>query len=175
VHDSLRVRGKSFFLHTELHHDDIMLEYLHVVLIATQPTFDNKRRCLHAKSGFNSVSNPPMLKLFERCVKFIICGTWQSLTRPGGQMTDRFCPDHDGMWTIVVVTFETDNSLVLLLFGPPVWGTLELPIFSAEPVVGSVEDFVYGCGDSSEPRERCRLSSLTRFRWPLVAPVFHSL
>ena len=121
VHDSLTVRGKSSFLHTEPHHDDIMLEFVHVVLIATQATFESKHHCLRAKSGFNSVSNPHMLELLERCVKFIICGTLHSLTRPGGQMTDR-CPDHDGVWTIVVVTFETHNSSVLLPFGPPVWG-----------------------------------------------------
>ena len=45
VHDSLTVRGKSSFLHTEPHHDDIMLEYVHVVLISTQPTFDSKHHC----------------------------------------------------------------------------------------------------------------------------------
>ena len=46
-----------------------MLTYLHVVLIATQPTFENKHHCLRAKSGFNSVSNPHMLKLFEKVRK----------------------------------------------------------------------------------------------------------
>ena len=40
VHDSLSVRGKSSFLHTEPHHADITLEFLHVVLHATQPTFE---------------------------------------------------------------------------------------------------------------------------------------
>ena len=118
----LTVRGKSSFLHTEPHHEDIMLEYLHVEMIATEPTFDNKHHCLRAMSGFNSVSNTHTLKLFEWCANFIICGTSQSLTRPGGQMTDRLCPDHDGVWTIVVVTFETHNSSVLLPFGPRVWG-----------------------------------------------------
>jgi len=38
VHDSLSVRGKSS---TGPHHADITLGYLHVVLLAMQPTFEN--------------------------------------------------------------------------------------------------------------------------------------
>ena len=82
VLDSFSVRGKSG---TEPQHADITLGYLHIVLLATQPTFENKHHCFRTKSGSNSVSNPHMLKLFERCEIFIRCGTWQSLARPGGE------------------------------------------------------------------------------------------
>jgi len=104
VHDSLtkkvengcRVRSKSSFLHTEPHHDDIMLGYLPVVLRATQPTYENKHHFVCATSGFNSVSNPHMLELLERCEKFIRSGTWQRLTRSGAENADYFCPNHEG-------------------------------------------------------------------------------
>ena len=52
-------------------------------------------------------------------------------------------PDHDGMWTIIVVRRSYHT-----ISGPRVVATVESPIFSAEPVVGTVEDFVYGCGET---------------------------
>ena len=41
----------------EPHHADIMLKYLHVVLLATQPTFEIKHHFVRTNSKFNSVRN----------------------------------------------------------------------------------------------------------------------
>ena len=90
------------------------------VLLTTQPMFENRHRFVRTKSVLNSVSNPHMLELFERCKNFIL---WQSLAPPGGGNADHFCPDHDGMWTIVVVTFEIirlDDFMLVLHHHSPV-------------------------------------------------------
>jgi len=42
----------------------VLLGYSHVVLLATQPTLENKHHVVCATSGFNSVSKPHMLELF---------------------------------------------------------------------------------------------------------------
>ena len=39
---------------------------LYVVLDATQPTCKHKHNFVRTKSGFNSVSNPHMLELFDQ-------------------------------------------------------------------------------------------------------------
>ena len=67
-----------------------------------------------------------------------MCEMW----RPGGGNADHFCPDHGGMWTIVVLTFEIVRQSYHFIFGPPVVGTVESLVFSAEPIVGTVEYFV---------------------------------
>ena len=42
-----------------------MLRFLLVVLRASQPTYEHKHLFVCATSGFNSVSNPHMLKLLD--------------------------------------------------------------------------------------------------------------
>ena len=54
VGGSCRMSSRSYFLHTEPHHDI----------------------SLCAKSGFNSVRNPHMLELLEKCEKFVRSGSW---------------------------------------------------------------------------------------------------
>lgn len=70
------------FLHTEPHHDDIMLGYLPAVLRHTRgSTNDHYFTC--ATSGFNSVSNKHMITIIERCLKFLESGTYQRLVSQG--------------------------------------------------------------------------------------------
>jgi len=69
-------------LHTEPHHDDIMLGYLPGVIRNTRPA-TNKHYFTCGTSGFNSVSNPHMFMLLDRVEKFLKSGTWSRLVSDG--------------------------------------------------------------------------------------------
>lgn len=70
------------FLHTEPHHDDIMLGYLPAVLRNTRNP-NNQHHFVCGTSGFNSVSNKHMLMLLDRIEKFVQTPTWQRLCLEG--------------------------------------------------------------------------------------------
>jgi len=70
------------FLHTEPHHDDIMLGYLPGVIRNTRVA-SNKHHFVCGTSGFNSVSNPHMELLLDRVEKFLKSGTWTRLQESG--------------------------------------------------------------------------------------------
>jgi len=76
------VRENTKFLHTEPHHDDIMLGYLPAVLRHTRVA-SNEHHFVCGTSGFNSVSNPHMFMLLERVEKFLTSGTWKRLCTDG--------------------------------------------------------------------------------------------
>jgi glucosamine-6-phosphate deaminase len=90
VHDSLIAKiekgcmthDNTSFLHTEPHHDDIMLGYLPAVIRNTRKD-TNKHHFVCGTSGFNSVSNPHMLMLLDRVEKFLQSGTWPRLAEEG--------------------------------------------------------------------------------------------
>jgi len=66
------------FLHTEPHHDDIMLGYLPAVIRNTRCA-SNEHHFTCATSGFNSVSNKHMLVMLERVETFLESPTWKRL------------------------------------------------------------------------------------------------
>jgi len=70
------------FLHTEPHHDDIMLGYLPAVLRNTRSS-SNEHHFVCATSGFNSVSNGHMLMLLSRVERFLGSGTYRRLCAEG--------------------------------------------------------------------------------------------
>eukprot|EP00443_Scrippsiella_acuminata_P014913 CAMPEP_0115211776 /NCGR_PEP_ID=MMETSP0270-20121206/22938_1 /TAXON_ID=71861 /ORGANISM="Scrippsiella trochoidea, Strain CCMP3099" /LENGTH=816 /DNA_ID=CAMNT_0002625475 /DNA_START=34 /DNA_END=2485 /DNA_ORIENTATION=+ len=70
------------FLHTEPHHDDIMLGYLPAVLRNTRVA-SNEHHFVCGTSGFNSVSNKHMLMLLDRVEKFLKSPTWRRLCSAG--------------------------------------------------------------------------------------------
>lgn len=70
------------FLHTEPHHDDIMLGYLPAVLRNTRLD-SNEHHFVCATSGFNSVSNNHMLMMLGRVEKFLLSPTWGRLYSEG--------------------------------------------------------------------------------------------
>lgn len=70
------------FLHTEPHHDDIMLGYLpHVLRNTRTPSNDHHFVC--GTSGFNSVSNKHMAMMLDRTEKFLKSHTYQRLVSAG--------------------------------------------------------------------------------------------
>jgi glucosamine-6-phosphate deaminase len=70
------------FLHTEPHHDDIMLGYLpHVLRNTRTPTNDHHFVC--GTSGFNSVSNKHMAIMLDRTELFLKSHTYQRLVSGG--------------------------------------------------------------------------------------------
>ncbi|CAL1147425.1 unnamed protein product [Cladocopium goreaui] len=75
-----QVRENAKFLHTEPHHDDIMLGYLPSVLRHTRVS-SNQHHFVCATSGFNSVSNKHMLMLLERVERFVASPTFQRLCK----------------------------------------------------------------------------------------------
>lgn len=76
------VRTNTKFLHTEPHHDDIMLGYLPAVLRNTR-VVSNEHHFVCGTSGFNSVSNPHMLMLLDRVEKFLKSGTYRRICTEG--------------------------------------------------------------------------------------------
>ncbi len=58
------------FLHTEPHHDDIMLGYLaHIYHLVRDPS--NKHYFANLTSGFTAVSNPLCLSIISNLEKYI--------------------------------------------------------------------------------------------------------
>lgn len=82
IEQGSRVREKTKFLHTEPHHDDIMLGYLPAVMRNTRVA-SNQHHFVCATSGFNSVSNVHMLKMLGRVEKFLGTPTFVRLSREG--------------------------------------------------------------------------------------------
>lgn len=80
IERSCQVRENAKFLHTEPHHDDIMLGYLPSVLRHTRVS-SNQHHFVCATSGFNSVSNKHMLMLLERVERFVASPTFQRLCK----------------------------------------------------------------------------------------------
>jgi len=72
----------SKFLHTEPHHDDIMLGYLPAVLRHTRGV-TNEHYFTCATSGFNSVSNKHMITMLDRCLSFLQSGTYHRIVGEG--------------------------------------------------------------------------------------------
>merc|ERR1712050_128883 len=77
-----KTRENTKFLHTEPHHDDIMLGYLPSVIRHTRLP-SNEHHFVCGTSGFNSVSNPHMLMLLDRVETFLRSGTWKRLVNDG--------------------------------------------------------------------------------------------
>eukprot|EP00932_Pfiesteria_piscicida_P008091 SRR837773.18386.p1 GENE.SRR837773.18386~~SRR837773.18386.p1 ORF type:complete len:624 (-),score=241.59 SRR837773.18386:149-1870(-) len=77
-----QTRTDTRFLHTEPHHDDIMLGYLPAVLRNTRLA-SNEHHFVCGTSGFNSVSNKHMLIMLDRVEKFVKSPTWQRLVQEG--------------------------------------------------------------------------------------------
>jgi glucosamine-6-phosphate deaminase len=75
------LEGKSF-LHTEPHHDDIMLGYLPAVIRNTRSS-SNEHHFVCGTSGFNSVSNKHMLAMLARVEALVQSPTWRRLCAEG--------------------------------------------------------------------------------------------
>jgi len=70
------------FLHTEPHHDDIMLGYLaHIYHLVRDPS--NKHFFANLTSGFTSVSNPYFLSILEKLEQHLETGTLFALLAQG--------------------------------------------------------------------------------------------
>jgi len=82
IEKGCQTKSDTKFLHTEPHHDDIMLGYLPAVLRNTRLT-TNEHHFVCATSGFNSVSNKHMLMLLDRVEKFLQSPTWVRLCGEG--------------------------------------------------------------------------------------------
>ncbi|CAE7584330.1 nagB [Symbiodinium pilosum] len=82
IEQGCRVRENTKFLHTEPHHDDIMLGYLPAVMRNTRVS-SNQHHFVCATSGFNSVSNAHMLKMLARVESFLATPTFQRLAKEG--------------------------------------------------------------------------------------------
>lgn len=78
IEKGCQVRESTKFLHTEPHHDDIMLGYLPAVLRNTRVA-SNEHHFVCGTSGFNSVSNKHMLMLLDRLEAFLKSPTWRRL------------------------------------------------------------------------------------------------
>jgi glucosamine-6-phosphate deaminase len=72
----------TVFLHTEPHHDDIMLGYLPIVVRHTR-TSTNKHFFLGLTSGFNAVTNVYCLSLLKNLKKFLDRGSFDKLLNEG--------------------------------------------------------------------------------------------
>ncbi len=72
----------TVFLHTEPHHDDIMLGYLaHIYHLVRDPS--NKHYFANLTSGFTAVSNPFCLSIIRNLEKFLESLTFQYLLKEG--------------------------------------------------------------------------------------------
>jgi len=80
IEKGCQVRENAKFLHTEPHHDDIMLGYLPSVLRHTRVP-SNQHHFVCGTSGFNSVSNKHMLMLLQRVERFLTSPTFQRLCK----------------------------------------------------------------------------------------------
>jgi glucosamine-6-phosphate deaminase len=82
IEQGTRKISNTTFLHTEPHHDDIMLGYLPGVIRHTRDP-SNEHHFVCATSGFNSVSNRHMLMLLGRVEKFLLSPTYRRLFNEG--------------------------------------------------------------------------------------------
>jgi len=82
IEKGVATKENTTFLHTEPHHDDIMLGYLPGVIRNTREA-SNKHHFTCGTSGFNSVANPHMLELLNRVETFLASGTWKRLCGEG--------------------------------------------------------------------------------------------
>jgi glucosamine-6-phosphate deaminase len=82
IEKGMQAKDNTRFLHTEPHHDDIMLGYLPAVLRNTRLK-SNEHYFTCGTSGFNSVSNPHMMMILERVEAFLKSGTWRRLCEDG--------------------------------------------------------------------------------------------
>jgi len=82
IEQGSKTHADKKFLHTEPHHDDIMLGYLPAVLRNTRVA-SNEHYFTCATSGFNSVSNPHIQMILDRVEKFLGSGTWRRLVEEG--------------------------------------------------------------------------------------------
>lgn len=74
--------SQTTFLHTEPHHDDIMLGYLaHIYHLVRDPT--NHHYFANLTSGFTSVSNPYTLAILEKLQAKLDAGTLDGLIKKG--------------------------------------------------------------------------------------------
>jgi len=82
IEKGTKTRDGTRFLHTEPHHDDIMLGYLPAVLRNTRSA-SNSHHFMCATSGFNSVSNKHMLLMLARVERFLQTPTFVRLCTEG--------------------------------------------------------------------------------------------
>ncbi len=74
--------SSQVFLHTEPHHDDLMLGYLPYIVRHARDT-SNSHTFLTLTSGFNAVTNSYMLELLDNLKKFLNDGTFSKLINEG--------------------------------------------------------------------------------------------
>lgn len=82
IQKGLQPVAGTVFLHTEPHHDDIMLAYLaHIYHLVRDPS--NQHFFANLTSGFTSVSNPYTLSILKKLDTFLESGTFASLLHAG--------------------------------------------------------------------------------------------
>lgn len=74
--------SNQIFLHTEPHHDDLMLGYLPFIVRHARDT-SNSHTFLTLTSGFNAVTNSYMLELLDNLKRFLNDGTFSKLINEG--------------------------------------------------------------------------------------------
>lgn len=82
IEKGVHAHKNTRFLHTEPHHDDIMLGYLPGVIRNTRVS-SNEHYFTCGTSGFNSVSNPHMLMLLDRVDQFVDSPTYKRVCAEG--------------------------------------------------------------------------------------------
>eukprot|EP00929_Paragymnodinium_shiwhaense_P016695 TRINITY_DN12528_c0_g1_i1.p1 TRINITY_DN12528_c0_g1~~TRINITY_DN12528_c0_g1_i1.p1 ORF type:complete len:758 (+),score=174.86 TRINITY_DN12528_c0_g1_i1:74-2347(+) len=87
IERGVKAYTNTTFLHTEPHHDDIMLGYLPMVLRHTRHV-SNDHHFVCATSGFNSVSNDHMMMMLDRVEKFLKTPTYQRILADNYFKTD---------------------------------------------------------------------------------------
>ena len=82
IQEGLKSVSGTTFLHTEPHHDDIMLAYLaHIYHLVRDPT--NQHYFANLTSGFTSVSNPYTLSIVKKLEAHIASSSFAQLIRNG--------------------------------------------------------------------------------------------
>jgi glucosamine-6-phosphate deaminase len=82
IQEGLKHVSQTTFLHTEPHHDDIMLGYLaHIYHLVRDPT--NQHYFANLTSGFTAVSNPYALSMVEKLERHVETPRFGELLRAG--------------------------------------------------------------------------------------------
>jgi glucosamine-6-phosphate deaminase len=100
----------TIFLHTEPHHDDILLGYLPAVVRLTREP-SNKHFFLTLTSGFTAVTNIYMLSLLKNLKKFLEKGTFDKLLNEGYFNPSNITGRNRDVWQFLDGVAGNNNAL----------------------------------------------------------------
>lgn len=93
IHRGIRNYTHTKFMHTEPHHDDIMLGYLPLVTRSTRE-ITNEHEFICCTSGFNSVSNIFLKEQLDRAERYLNTNSFKRLANQG-YFKDKSCKQRD--------------------------------------------------------------------------------